>query len=60
MIWEVRPEPPDPKERAVLLSLAAAALGGGDESAWWRSGLDDLGGGPAPEQAWGSAGVVDT
>jgi hypothetical protein len=60
MIWEVRPEPPDPKERAVLLRLAEDALGRGDESAWWRSGLDDLGGGPAPEQAWGGAGVVET
>jgi hypothetical protein len=60
MIWEVRPEPPDPNERGVLLSLAEDAVAGGDESAWWRSGLDDLGGGPAPEQAWGRAGVIET
>jgi hypothetical protein len=61
VIWEVRPEPLDPDERAVLLRSAEDALAGGDdESAWWRSGLDDLGGGPAPEQTWRGPGVVET
>ena len=59
MTWEVRPDPLDPEERAVLLSSAEEALADRDDSAWWRSGLDDLGGGPAPEQAWGGAGVVE-
>jgi hypothetical protein len=60
VIWEVRPEPSDPQVRTVLLSLAEDVLADGDESAWWRSGLDDLGGGPATEQAWGRPGVVET
>jgi hypothetical protein len=59
MSWEVRPEPLDPDERAALLKVAEQALAGEDESAWWRSGFEDLGGGPAPKQAWSGPGVVD-
>jgi hypothetical protein len=57
--WEVRPEPLDPDERAALLEAAEAALAADGESAWWRSGFEELGGGPAPEQAWSGTGVVE-
>jgi hypothetical protein len=57
--WDVSPEPPDEDERAALLAVAKHALADEDESAWWRSGFDDLGGGPAPEQTWSGAGVVE-
>jgi hypothetical protein len=57
--WDVRPEPVDADERAALLQAAEAALADEDESAWWRSGLEDLGGGPAAEEAWSGAGVVE-
>ena len=59
MSWEVHPEPRDAGEREALLEAAEAALSGEDESAWWRSGFDELGGGPAPKQAWSGAGVVE-
>jgi hypothetical protein len=29
------------------------------ESAWWRSGFEDLGGGPAAKQAWSGSGVIE-
>jgi hypothetical protein len=57
--WEVQPEPRDAGEREVLLEAAETALTAEGESAWWRSGFDDLGGGPAPKKAWGGAGVVE-
>jgi hypothetical protein len=57
--WAVRPEPTDAEEREALLTAAEAALSGEDESAWWRSGLEALGGGPAPEEAWSGTGVVE-
>lgn len=59
MSWDVQPEPADAAERDALLSAAEAALTRKHESAWWRSGLDDLGDGAAPEQAWHSAGIVE-
>ena len=59
MSWEVWPEPVDVDERAALLQAAEQALTDEGESAWWRSGLEDLGGGPAPEEAWSGAGVVE-
>jgi hypothetical protein len=49
--WEVRPEPTDPDERAALLEAAERVLADEQESAWWRSGFDDL----APLQAMSSA-----
>jgi hypothetical protein len=49
MPWEIQPEPDDDAERDALLAAAEAGLDGEVESAWWRSGLDDLGGPPAEE-----------
>jgi hypothetical protein len=61
MDWQVTPEPADEAEREALVQAADEALdGNGDRpSAWWSSGLDDLGGGPAPQQAWREARVVE-
>lgn len=60
MSWEVRPEPLEPDERTALLKAAEQALAENDESAWWRSGFEELGGGPAAEQSWSGAGVVES
>lgn len=60
MTWEVRPEPIDSDERAALVKAAEHGLAVDDESAWWRSGFEDLGGGPAPKQAWSGSGVVES
>jgi hypothetical protein len=57
--WDVEPEPADPAGRAALLAAVEKALAPETESRWWRSGLDDLGGGPSTEQAWGDSGVVE-
>jgi hypothetical protein len=54
--WEVRPDPEDAGERATLVAAVERALAEEAESAWWRSGLDDLGGGPAPEEPWAQPG----
>ncbi|MGH3116165.1 MAG: hypothetical protein ACRDQ2_03470 [Gaiellales bacterium] len=59
MSWKVEPEPADDQERAALLAAAERAFAPEAESAWWRSGLDDLGGGPPAEQAGGDSGVVE-
>jgi hypothetical protein len=45
----VEPEPADDGERAALLAAAEEALASEPESAWWRSGLDDLGGVPTAD-----------
>jgi hypothetical protein len=42
--WEVNPEPADDVERAALLAAAEQAFVAEEASAWWRSGLEDLGG----------------
>ena len=52
MDWDVVPQPADEVERAALLSAAARALAPETDSAWWRSGLEDLDGGPSAEQGW--------
>jgi hypothetical protein len=57
--WEVDPEPSDEDERAALVIAAEQALAQEPESAWWRSGLEDLGGGPPAEQAGRDPGVVE-
>jgi hypothetical protein len=57
--WEVRPEPEDAHERAALLAAAERAFGEEPASDWWRSGLDDLGAGAAPNEPWGQAGDVE-
>jgi hypothetical protein len=56
----VRPEVQEDLERA-LLAAASRALDeeGAADSAWWRSGFDDLGGGPAPQQSWRDPGIVE-
>ena len=59
MSWEIQPEPADAAERDALLSAAEEALAGKDESAWWRSGFEDLGGSSAPQQAWSGPGVIE-
>jgi hypothetical protein len=58
--WEVRPEPQDAQELAALLSAAERAFVEEQASDWWRSGLDDLGGGPAPNDPWGQASVIES
>jgi hypothetical protein len=60
MRWELRPEPPDPGSRVALLRAAELALADEEpESAWWRSGFEELGGGPAPKESWRDSGVVE-
>jgi hypothetical protein len=59
MDWDVTPEPPDETTREALERAAERALDGQRPSAWWASGLDDLGGGPATEQSRRDPGVVE-
>jgi hypothetical protein len=59
MGWEVTPEPEDDAVRDALVQAADEALDGDRPSPWWSSGLDDLGGSPAPQQAWRDSGVVE-
>jgi hypothetical protein len=58
--WEVRPQVEEDAERA-LLAAVSRALDEEDpaDSDWWRSGLEDLGGGPAPQQSWRDPGIVE-
>ena len=58
MDWDVDPEPLDEQERAALLAAAEQAVPDEPESAWWRSGLGDLDGGPPTDQHWRDPGVV--
>jgi hypothetical protein len=51
--WEVRPQPGNAQARAALLAAAERSLVEEQASDWWRSGLDDLGDGPAPKEPWG-------
>jgi hypothetical protein len=63
--WSVRPEPADEAERDALIAALERALAeeeraaGGQPSAWWRSGFDDLGGGPAAKKPWGEPRVIE-
>ena len=65
MTWSVQPEPTDESERRALLAALEQALAeeevGAQASAgaWWRAGLEDLGGGPRAEQPWRDPGVVE-
>jgi hypothetical protein len=59
MSWEVRPEPNEEGVQAVLVAAVEQELGECDESAWWRSGFDELGGSPAPKQTWSDPGIVE-
>ena len=47
--WEVDPEPADAEERAALVAAADRALVSDEDSAWWRSGLEDLSDGSPAE-----------
>jgi hypothetical protein len=64
--WSVQPEPGDENEREALLAALERALAeeeaaaSGSLSAWWRAGLEDLGGGPAAEKPWGEPRVVES
>jgi hypothetical protein len=51
MSWDVHPDPADAEERAALVAAAEEALTSADESAWWRSGLEDLSDGTSAERA---------
>ena len=59
MDWQVTPEPRDDAEREALLQAAEEAVDGDRPSVWWSSGLEDLGGGSAAEEAWRHSGVVE-
>ena len=65
MTWTVQPEPADEQERAALLRALEHALAEehaaptGYASPWWRAGVAELGGGAAPEEPRGDAGVVE-
>ena len=58
MSWVVRPEPQEAEERSALLQVVERAIAEDEAgppayaSRWWRSGLDDLGGDPAPREQW--------
>jgi hypothetical protein len=57
--WTIQP-PLEPEEvEAALLAAVEQAFAAEGESLWWRSGLEDLDGGPAPQQAWRDPGVVE-
>jgi hypothetical protein len=56
MPWELHPEPADADERAVLLAAAEQAFAAEAESAWWRSGQEDLNGGAPAQQLWRDSG----
>ena len=60
MSWDVQPEPTGADERAALVAAAEQALAPPKESAWWRSGLEDLDSAAPAEQARRDPGVVDT
>lgn len=65
MTWSVQPEPADESERQALLAAIERALaedeaaGEGYVGAWWRAGLEDLGGGPAAQESWRDARIVE-
>lgn len=59
MEWEIQPPLEAEEVEAALLAAVEQAFAGERESLWWRSGLEDLDGGPAPEQAWRDSGVVE-
>jgi hypothetical protein len=59
MDWVIRPELAEEDVQAALLAAVEQELAEDDESVWWRSGVEDLGGGPAPKQPWGDPGIVE-
>lgn len=59
MEWEIRPPLDEERVEAALLAAVEQALAEERESLWWRSGVEDLDGGPAPQQAWRDPDVVE-
>jgi hypothetical protein len=62
VVWELRPQLEEKDVELALLAAASRALEEGEEpveSAWWRSGFEELGGDPAPQQPWRESGVVE-
>ena len=59
MSWDVHPEPADPEDHAALVAAAEQAFAPPQESAWWRSGLDDLDGSAPADPARRDQGVVE-
>jgi hypothetical protein len=63
--WAIDPDLTEEREREALVAAIERALaeenGGpaGYGSRWWRAGLEDLGGGPAAEQAGREPRVVE-
>jgi hypothetical protein len=58
--WEVQPPLGEGEVQAALLEAVEQVLGEEEMgSVWWRAGLEDLGGGPAPKQAWRDTGIVE-
>ena len=55
----MHPEPADPEELAALVAAAEQAFAPPEESAWWRSGLEDLDGGTPAELPRHDPGVVE-
>ena len=59
MDWVIRPELVEDDVQAALLAAVERELSDAKQSLWWRSGLDELDGGPAPKQAWSDPGIVE-
>jgi hypothetical protein len=57
--WVIRPELVEEDVQAALLAAVERELKEAEQSLWWRSGLDELDGGPAPKQAWSDPGIVE-
>ena len=59
MDWVIRPGLVEEDVQAALLAAVERELTEAERSLWWRSGLDELDGGPAPKQAWSDPGIVE-
>jgi hypothetical protein len=57
--WVIRPGLVEEDVQAALLAAVERELTEAEQSLWWRSGLDELDGGPAPKQAWSDPGIVE-
>jgi hypothetical protein len=58
--WEIQPRLEEREGvEAALLAAVERALAEERESVWWRSGLEDLDGGPAPQETWRDPGIVE-
>ena len=59
MDWVIRPELVEEDVQEALLVAVERELAEEGESLWWRSGLEDLDGGPAAKQAWSDPGIAE-